>query len=197
MNFSSVVLTLCLMAIPTSSIPTILSLVKDFDRRRRRWILIREALFSMMLAYIFLFIGKPFLHLAEIETYALNVSGGTLLFIIALRMIFPSKKEPASNSNYLREPYIFPIATPLLSGGGVLTVIIVCAQQASLLCVSAAIAVVWTIVLLVMVLLPILYEFLGRRGLVVIENLMGMILLMRACDLIQTGVILFLKRLHI
>jgi multiple antibiotic resistance protein len=196
MNFSSLILTLCLMAIPTSSIPTILSLIKDFDAKRQRWILFREALFSMLLAFIFLFIGKPFLKMAEIETYALNISGGALLFLIALRMIFPERRIASKNASLVREPFVFPIATPLLSGGGVLTVIIVCAQQTSLLNMSIAISIVWSLVILVMLTLPLFYEILGRRGLIVIENLMGMILLMRACDLIQVGISLFLRKLH-
>jgi multiple antibiotic resistance protein len=194
MNFSTVLTTLLLMAIPTSSIPTILGLVKDYEEKRRRWILLREGLFSMMLAFIFLFLGMPFLKLTEVETYTVMVSGGVLLFFIALRMIFPQKKAEAASSQ--GGPFMFPIATPLLSGGGVLTVIIVCAQQASLLTVSLAITIVWSFVLLVMAMLPSLYQVLGKRGLLVIENLMGMILLMRACDLIQTGVSLFLKRVH-
>lgn len=196
MNFSTVFLTICLMAIPTGSIPIILSLVKECEPKRQRWILIREGLFSMALAFIFLFLGKPFLQIAEIETYAVNIAGGFLLFIIALRMIFPSRSNRTASNSPHKEPFVFPIATPFLAGGGVLTVIIVCAQQASITTMVFAICLAWSLVLLVMASLPFLYKIVGRRGLIIIENLMGMILLMRACDLIQIGISVFIRSLR-
>jgi multiple antibiotic resistance protein len=191
MNFSDIVLTLLLMAVPTGSIPMVLFLVKDFDRRRARWILFRETIISLLLGYLFLFIGKPFLTAAQIETYTVTLGGGILIFLIALRMVFPKPKEikPTAHS----EPFVFPIATPIISGGGVLVSIIVCAQQASYWNISLAMLLVWTIVLAVMMSLPYLQKIIGQKGLVVVENFMGMILLMRACALLQNGVSLFLK----
>lgn len=195
MHIVDIILTLCLIAIPTGSIPMILSLVKDFDKQRVRWILFRETCFSMVLCFSFLFIGKPFLTFVEITPYAINISGGILIFLISLRMIFPQKKElklPSPNISS-KEPFVFPIATPIISGGGVLATIIVCSHQSSYFDISLAIIVVWLIVLAVMMFLPYIPKLIGSKGLVVVENCMGMILLMRACALVQSGVSSFMN----
>jgi multiple antibiotic resistance protein len=191
MNFSDIVLTLLLMAVPTGSIPMVLFLVKDLDKRRARWILFRETLISLLLGYLFLFAGKSFLTAAQIETYTVTLGGGILIFLIALRMVFPKPKEIKPTTHH--EPFVFPIATPIISGGGVLVSIIVCAQQASYWNISLSMLLVWTIVLAVMMSLPYLQKLIGSKGLIVVENFMGMILLMRSCALLQNGVSLFLK----
>ena len=194
MNISDITLTIALMAIPTGSFPIILSLIKGYSPQRQRWILIRETLFSLLLAYLLLFLGKPFLEIAEIEPFAINLSGGVLIFLIALRMIFPPYAKVVSNSPPQREPFVFPIATPVIVGGGTIAVILVSAQQGTLLEVSIAIALAWVILFAIMMSLPFIHKVLKQRGLIVVENLMGMILLIRACDLIREGVLLFLKR---
>src|SRR5262249_22140785 len=73
---------------PIGNSPAIIALIKDHSLRDQQKILLRESLFAMLLAIFFLFLGETFLNYLHIQNYALRISGGVLLFIVALKMIF-------------------------------------------------------------------------------------------------------------
>lgn len=184
----TIALTLFLVANPIGNTPTFVSLVKDFDFARQRAILFREALFSLLIAFFFLFIGEPFLEMIHIEQYSVSISGGILLFVVALNMIFPPKPI-GGNDKKPQEPFIVPIATPLISGGGVFTTIIIYAKQdMGMLLLSLGILVAWTAIIAVVVSSVYLQQILGRRGLLAMEQLMGMLLAMLSTEIIVSGV---------
>ena len=177
---------------PIGNSPTIVALIKDYSIRDQQKILLRESIFSMILAIFFLFCGEAFLSRLNIENYALTVSGGVLLFIVALKMIF-SDKTPKQDTKSQQPPFIVPIATPLLSGAGLLTMIMLYSkQEGNDLKILFAILIAWVGVTIVMVTAPYLQIILGKRGLLVLEQLMGMILAMIAMGMIVQGTSLFL-----
>ncbi len=187
MHLFTITLTLFLVANPIGNIPTFVSLVKDFEFNRQKAILFREAIFSMLIAYFFLFLGDPFLKAIHVKQYTVSLSGGILLFLVALNMIFP----PAVSSNSekkLQEPFIVPIATPLIAGGGVFTTIVIYAQQdISLVTLSLGIFLAWCAVIAIVVSAAYLQKILGRRGLIAMEQLMGMLLTMLSLEIIVKG----------
>ena len=143
MTVSSMALMLFLIANPTGGVPAFVSLVKDFDFKRQRWILFRESLISFLLAYFFLFLGEPFLNAILIEQHSISLSGGILVFLISINMIFPAQPSEKGALETVREPFIVPIATPLISGGGVFATTMILAKQAPLANVSLAILIAW------------------------------------------------------
>ncbi len=189
----NIALTLFLVANPIGNIPTFVSLVKDFEFSRQRSILIREAIFSMILAYGFLFLGGPFLNLIRIDQYSVSIAGGILLFIVALNMVFPEAPDQ-SKEKPLQEPFIVPIATPLICGGGVFTTLIIHSQNnTSLLSLSLGILVAWLGVIGVVSSAAYLQKILGKRGLLAMEQLMGMLLTMLAVEIIGSGIHTFIS----
>jgi multiple antibiotic resistance protein len=196
MSVWSIALTLFLVANPIGNTPAFVSLVKDFEFERQRKILFREAIISFLLAVFFLFIGDHFLEAIQIAPYAVSVSGGTLLFLVALKMIFPPKM-PNGKDKKPQEPFIVPIATPLISGGGVLsTIMIYSAKEQNDLKIFFAIIIAWIGVTLVVVSSAYLQKILGRRGLLALEQLMGMILAMISMEIIVKGILMFMKELQ-
>lgn len=188
-------LMLFLICNPIGGVPTFVALVKDFDFRRQRWILFREAVFSALLAYFFLFLGETFLHTINIELYAVRIGGGILVFLVSLNMIFPVHQESQKGSNALQnEPFIVPIATPLLTGGGVFSTIMVLADQASVGMVGAAIFIAWAATIAIVVSSVYLNKLLGKRGLLALEQLMGMLLAMLAIEIFSLGLHAFIKQ---
>jgi len=180
---------------PIGNSPTIIALIKDHNVREQQRILFREAIFSMLLAIFFLFLGETFLKYLCIKTYALTTSGGILLFILALRMIFADRDESKTTATK-QEPFIVPIATPLLSGAGLLTMIMFYSKQESNdLKILLAILLAWVGVTAVLVTAPYLQLLLGKRGLAALEQLMGMLLAMMATEMIVQGSSLFIKAL--
>jgi multiple antibiotic resistance protein len=191
-------LMLFLICNPMGNIPVFVSLVKDFDFRRQRLILFREALISMALAYFFLVLGESFLNVIVIQQYSVSLAGGVLVFLISLNMIFPPQPcEGSGSAGALREPFVVPIATPLLSGGGVFATVMVLAKQAPLANVGLAIFVAWIPTLLIVPASVYLQKIVGRRGLIVMEQLMGMVLAILAIKLLVLGLHAFAAQAHI
>lgn len=187
MHLFTIALTLFLVANPIGNIPTIVSLIKDFEFNRQKAILLRESFFSMLVAYFFLFLGDPFLKSICVEQYSVSISGGILLFLVALNMIFPPNAS-ASSEKKAQEPFIVPIATPLISGGGVFTTVVIYAQQdISFFTLSLGILLAWSAVIAIVVSAAYLQKILGKRGLLAMEQLMGMLLTMLSVEIIVKG----------
>lgn len=194
MNLLSVALSLFLICNPIGNSPAFLAIVKNFDYKRQRFILIREGLFALLIALFFQLIGEVFLALLGIQSYSLSLCGGILLFIVGFNMIFPEMEDDNESTSALKEPFLVPIATPLLAGPSLLTFIMLYSKQANdPLMIFSALCLAWIPVLAVMASLPLVLWLIGKRGLIVLEQIMGMILTMLAVEMIVQGSLQFLK----
>ncbi len=180
-----------IVANPIGNSPTIITLIKNHGVSRQQQILFRESMFALILAIFFLFLGEIFLNSLLIKEYALRISGGTLLFIVALKMIFSREVDSKSDSPK-QDPFIVPIATPLISGAGLLTTILLKSNETTTGVVLLGILVAWIGVTVVLVTAPYLQLLLGKRGLAALEQLMGMLLAMIAIQMFIKGMALFL-----
>lgn len=175
----------------------IIAMVKDFDFKRQRIIMLREGFFAFLLALFFQFFGDVFLKMLNVSDYALTLTGGILLFMTALLMLF-HKPEPTDGKKLKQEPFIVPIATPLLSGPGLMTIIMITsAAEKNNLKISLSIAIAWIGVMGVMAVAPYLQKLLGKRGLAALEQVMGMVLGLIAMQMIVNGTQLFVKTLSL
>ncbi|MFQ5730248.1 MAG: MarC family protein, partial [Waddliaceae bacterium] len=129
MPLLSIVITFFLVANPIGNSPAIIALIKDFDFERQKRIMFRESLFALAIACFFQYLGRVFLAQLEISDYTLGVSGGILLLLVALKMIFPHHPS-SSNAALHRDPIIVPIATPLIAGPALLTIIMSYSKRA-------------------------------------------------------------------
>lgn len=188
-------LTFFLVANPIGNSPTILSLVKNFDFERQKVIVFREAMISLLIALFFLFFGELFLGLLKIEGYALQTTGGVVLFLVALQMIF-HKPESAQDEQSKKEPFIVPIATPLISGPGLMTMIMVSSSSYPMLDVFFSILITWVGVTAILVSAPYIQKIVGKRGMAAMEQVMGMILGLISMQMIVDGAEAFVKTLH-
>lgn len=187
-----IVITLFFMAGPLTCLPLFLALLKNFSPARQRFILVREGLISLVIALFFQYFGEVFLDLLHIQKYALSIGGGVIVMLVSIPMIFP-KLEQKGEVVLKKEPFIVPIATPLLSGAGVLTFIMLMAGDPAIerITLTLGIALAWTAIVLVLLAGPTLQRLLGKRGLIALEQLMGMLLLMLGVQLLLKGLNLF------
>jgi multiple antibiotic resistance protein len=191
-----IALTFFLVTNPIGNSPAIIALVKDFDFSRQKWIMFREGLIALAIALFFQYLAKGFLDLIGVEKYAVTLCGGVLLFLVAFYMIFTEPEKPEKASSKL-EPFIVPIATPILSGPGLLAIIMLKAQEVqNHLIITLAILIAWIGVLLIMWGAPYLQKLLGRRGMIALEQLMGLVLTLIATDMFVRGMTLFMQTLH-
>src|SRR5689334_5432833 len=86
----SLSISLFLLMDPIGNVPIFLSVLKETNVRRHLWIILRELLIALLVIVGFYFLGDYLLKALQIKQYAVMIAGGIILFIIALRMIFPA-----------------------------------------------------------------------------------------------------------
>lgn len=193
MSVFSLALIFFVITNPIGNSPAIIAIIKNYSLRDQQKILLRESVFATIIALFYLFLGDTLESHLKICEYSLSISGGILLLIIAFKMIFSDTHEESSNLPK-QPPFIVPIATPLLSGAGLLAVIMLYAkQEANDLKLLLALLIAFAGITAVMVSAPYLQLIIGKRGMQALEQFMGMILALMAMDMVVHGVHLFIK----
>jgi len=192
MTLYTAAITLLLVMDPLGNIPVFLSILNSVTPLRRKKIILRETFFALLILLFFLFFGKFILEGMQISESALGIAGGIILFIIALRMIFPDENnehKPKQQS----EPFIVPLAIPLIAGPSTMAFVMLLANQSpnQLPLWSAALFIAWAICAVTLVFADYLSKILGERGLLAVERLMGMILTTMAVQMFLTGIAQF------
>jgi len=180
------------IANPIGNTPAIVALVKDYSFEQQKKIILREGVIALLIALFFQFFGEYFLNLLNIQDYALTLTGGIILFLVALGMIFNFDHE-TKKTKLKQEPFIVPIATPIITGPGLMALIMLYSRlENDDIKITAAILLAWIGVLAVLASAPYLQRAVGPRGLIALEQLMGMILAFIATEMFVKGVSMFL-----
>jgi len=188
MDVYAAVVTLLLIMDPIGNIPPFLSILKSVPIERRRIVLAREIVFAYVVLLVFLFLGTHLLRFLRLEQETLSISGGIVLFLIALRMIFP--REGGITGEALEgEPFLVPLAIPLFAGPSTLAALMLLQRTSpgdstSLL---IAVTIAWAIGGTILLSSTFFYRVLRDRGLIAIERLMGMLLVMVAVQMLVNG----------
>jgi multiple antibiotic resistance protein len=193
MTLYTAAITLILVMDPMGNVIILLSLLKNVEARRRPWIILRESFIAFVVLMLFVFFGKYILHGLGLSEEALSIAGGIILFLIALKMIFPKQNDESAIA--MGEPLVVPLAIPLIAGPSALaTVSLLTTQQGvHLPTVIMAVIVASVASAVILLLSGSLRRLLGDRGLIAIERLMGMILTTLAVQMFLTGIASFLK----
>jgi multiple antibiotic resistance protein len=190
MNLYTAAITLILVMDPLGAIPVFLSILDNIDRRKRRRIILRETFIAFLILLVFLFFGNHILNSMQISGPSLSVSGGIILFLIAIKMIFPSEEDANRPARRTEEPFIVPLAIPMIAGPSALAFVMLLASQSPqhLGLWALALTIAWFISTIILVFADFLRKILGDRALKAIERLMGMILTTMAVQMFLTGI---------
>jgi multiple antibiotic resistance protein len=174
---------------PMGNLPIFMSILKTIEPKRRRIVLIRELLFSLAIMFLFLFSGQALLDFLNVKQEAVSIAGGIILFLIAIRMIFP-QPGGAMPSNSDQEPFLVPLAIPMISGPSILAALILLANQDPTRMTDWSIALLsaWGLSAALLMFSGPLHRLMGERGLTAVERLMGMILIMIAIQMFLDGI---------
>ncbi len=168
------------------NVPVFLALLRHFDRRHQRVIIIRELLIALAIILAFSFWGEYILKAIGVSESIVSVGGGVILFLIAINMIFP---KPVAGDHNHTEPFIVPLATPLLAGPGTIAAAMLYRHQMeSDMHIFLAIILAWGGSAIILILAPQLERLLGSKGLAAVERLMGMVLILIAAQMFITGI---------
>ena len=186
-------ITLLFIMDPLGNIPPFMSALKKVDADRRRKVLVREILIAYVVLLAFLFAGKYILRLLSLQEETISIAGGIVLFLIALRMVFP-REEPAQRDALRGEPFVVPLAIPLIAGPSTLASLLLLQQSSRTLQLFLALTLAWIVTAIILLSSTILYRLLKERGLIALERLMGMLLVMLAVQMFINGVARFIAK---
>jgi multiple antibiotic resistance protein len=190
----SAAILLFLILDPLGNTPVFLSLLKPLPPARRRVVLVRELLIALAVLFVFLLAGKLILDAMHIRQESVSIAGGIVLFLIGIRMIFPSP-EGLLGELPEGEPFIVPMAIPLVAGpSGMAAVILMgSSDPARIADWSLALFLAWLGTALILFSATYLYKVLGTRVLTAVERLMGMLLVTLSVQMFLDGVAAYLR----
>src|SRR5436190_16018437 len=187
--------TLLLVMDPLGNLPVFIAVLDRVPAARRRRVLVRELLFALGVALAFLFAGRPVLEFLGLRQESISIAGGIVLFLIALNMLFPTEGGALADQPE-GEPFLVPLAVPFIAGPSALATLLLLERSDPgrlwdwLLALLAA----WAATAAVLLTAPVLLRVLGRRGLIALERLTGMLLVMIAVQMVLDGVRKYLGR---
>ncbi|QKS29038.1 MAG: hypothetical protein HT579_09040 [Candidatus Accumulibacter similis] len=187
-TFASATILLILITDPIGNIPIFANALRHVAPARRPLVILREVLIAFVLLLTFMFVGEAFLRLMNLSEISLQIGGGVILFLIALRMIFPPPGSDAVDP--AGEPLIVPLAVPAIAGPSALATVLLLVSQApdrrlewiGALCITMAVSAI------ILVLAERIQRVAGDRIVIALERLMGLVLVAMAIEMILRGV---------
>jgi len=188
-DFLSTVFLLVLLLDPLGNVPVVLTLLRNLPEARRQRVVLRESAVAGIVLIVFVFMGDWFLTVLHLSESALGISGGLILFLIALRMVFPFGRGGEADHEFTGEPLIVPLAIPMIAGPAALATVLLTARQAEQLSALVG-AIVVAIVINTVILLGAgwLARIFGKAGLEAMERLMGLVLTTMAVQMLISGI---------
>jgi MarC family membrane protein len=185
----STALLLFLVLDPIGNIPAFLSILSNVPPERCRRIIAREVVIALVALILFLFLGKYILTALQVSQGSLGAAGGIILFLIALRMVFPLPKGTYTEE-VDGEPFIVPLAIPLIAGPAAMAtlMLLMAREPTNWPQWLAALLVAWSASSVILLLAGQLARLLGKRTLTAIERLMGLILTAVAVEMLIHGI---------
>jgi len=189
MSFFSAALLMFLVFDPAGNLIPCIALLKAVPEQRRTRVIAREMLIALAILIVSMFGGRLLLQTLQLDQPALGIAGGIVLFLIALRMIFPSR-HGVFGEMHGGEPFIVPLATPLLAGPSAVATIILMMTRAPerwpiwLGAVGSA----WALSTVILLCSAPISRWIGPRLLAAFERLMGMLLTIMAAQMFLNGV---------
>ncbi|MBT8040840.1 MAG: NAAT family transporter [Xanthomonadales bacterium] len=195
MEIISAATLLFLVMDPLGNIPVFLSVLEDVAPERRTRVLLRELVLAFFVLLFLLFFGQYFIGFLQLSEHSIRIAGGIILFLIALKMVFPVRRAAWASDELQGEPLLVPLAIPMVAGPSAMAVVMLLSSDNPdrmwewVLALIAA----WLLSSLILVSANGLKRFLGRRGLIAMERLMGMLLIALAVQMLLEGIATYLS----
>lgn len=180
---------------PIGSVPVYLDATKNFDLYHKRRIAIRASFVAFLILLFFIVVGQVIFEGMEVTLDAFQISGGVILFLFALTMIFGDSKpdEERKRITDYKHVTIFPMAIPSIASPGAIMAVVILTDNKLYSIEQQAITtllVLFVIVITALILLAAnkVQKLIGDYGITVISKIMGLILASYAVQSIMTGI---------
>jgi MarC family membrane protein len=184
----SAFIVLLLVLDPLGSLPVFIPIMRDVPPERRTWVALREVGIAFVVLAAFMFLGEGFLRLMHLSERSLEVAGGVILLMVAIRMIF-SHEGGVYGVPEGREPLIFPLAVPLLAGPSAMATVLLLAsrQPERMMSWLGALAGAMAVSGVVLLACDRIRRWVGDSVVAAVEKLMGLVLTAVAVEMILAG----------
>ena len=195
-TFLSATILLIVITDPLGNIPLFILNMRRVRKERRVRIIVRECAVAFVVLLLFMLFGRQMLSLLRLSEETLKVAGGVILFLIALNMIFPGTGMAVGHDGAADEPFIVPIAIPLISGpSAMVTAMLVAGSNPHrMLEWIAALAITIAVTFVVFLASDKIKDALGAQALSAIERLMGLVLTAMSVEMLLGGVASYIKQ---
>ncbi len=196
MSVLSAAVILTLVLDPVGNAPVFKAVLGKLPQERRLRIIVRELLIALGILALFLFFGPFILTAMNLTPPALAIAGGVVLFLVAIRMIFPGAGGLGLTEDE-GEPFIVPLAMPMIAGPATITMVVLFTTREPERVMEwlAALLIAWLASAAVLVSSDYLLGRIGEPGQRALVRLMGMILTAIAVQMLLGGVGEFLTSL--
>ena len=187
-SFLSALILLLLVLDPLGSLPIFIPIMNSVPREKRRRVAVREVLIAFAVLLGFMFTGEAFLRVMHLSERSLEVAGGVILLMVAIRMIFGAEGGVYGMPEG-KEPLIFPLAIPLLAGPSAMaTVLLLASRQPDRLASwVGALTAAMLVSGVVLLLCDHIRRWVGDSVVSATEKLMGLVLTAIAVEMILAG----------
>jgi MarC family membrane protein len=196
-TFASATILLILITDPLGNIPLFVSCLRGVSPKRRTIVILREVAIAFLILLTFMVVGDGFLRMMSLTDQSLRIGGGIVLFLIALRMVFPHPDGPLGGDTRGGEPLIVPLAIPALAGPSALATVMLLTSQApgKMFEWIGALTVTMIVCAIVLMLAERIQAWLGERAMMAFERLMGLVLVAISVEMMLGGIRSFVHQL--
>ncbi|WP_025602214.1 MarC family protein [Burkholderia sp. WSM2230] len=196
-TFLSATVLLILITDPLGNIPLFISCLRGVSPKRRTAVILREVAIAFAILLLFMVLGDAFLRMMSLTDQSLRIGGGIVLFLIALRMVFPHPDGPFGGDTRGGEPLIVPLAIPALAGPSALATVMLLTSQApgKMFEWIGALTVTMIVCAVVLMLAERIQAWLGERTMTAFERLMGLVLVAISVEMMLGGIRAFVHQL--
>ncbi|MCX7026036.1 MAG: MarC family protein [Spirochaetes bacterium] len=194
-SFLSATILLILVTDPLGNIPLFISALKNVENGRRVKVILRECAIAFTILLIFLVFGSAFLNALQISDETLRIAGGVILFLIALNMVFPGTGGRLVEDEVGAEPFIVPVAIPLIAGPSAITTVMLLSKSSPDRIPEwiGSIFIAMVVTTFAFLFSNKLKDWLGMRVLSAVEKLMGLILTAVAVEMLLGGLTSYIR----
>lgn len=179
---------------PLGSVPVYLEATKQLDQRHKKKVAIRASFIAFLILLFFIVVGQLILEGMEVTLDAFQISGGVILFLFALTMIFGEGK-PESEKHMIKDykhVTIFPVAIPSIASPGAIMAVVLLTDNNVYSIQQQAVTTLLVLVVIVLTMFVLLganivQKRIGEYGITVISKVMGLILAAYAIQSILSG----------
>jgi len=197
-TFLSATILLILVTDPLGNMPLFIAALGRIRPERHRTVILRECLIAFAAMLLFMVFGRRILTILNLGDEVLRAAGGVVLFLIAVKMIFPEHGVKLGEDEAMAEPFIVPLAIPLISGPSAMATAMLIAggNPHRMLEWIAALAISILVTLVVFLMATRIQKLLGEQVITALERLMGLVLTAVSIEMVLHGVATYIRHVQ-